>query len=196
MKYPDSSVTTAEMTRSARAWTARRTLLWQAAGALGFAALTAVAAHLRLYLPFTPVPVTFQTAAVLLAGATLGPAGGTISQVLYLLAGAAGLPLFTTGAIFGATSGYLIAFVPAAGLVGWGRRRWGWPGMVAGMLLGSVVIYAGGVLGLCSLTGLGLASAISVGVAPFLLGDALKLVAVAAAARLTLPAWEKLCGRQ
>ncbi len=195
MEYPDSAVTTAQMALPARAWAARRALLLQAAGVMGFAALTAVGAQYRLYLPFTPVPVTFQTAAVLLAGATLGPAGGTISQVLHLLAGAAGLPLFTTGATFGATSGYLLAFVPAAWLVGWCRRRWGWRGMVAGMLLGSTVIYAGGVLGLCTLTGISFAGAIATGVSPFLLGDALKLVAAAAVARLTIPAWRKLLDR-
>lgn len=163
-----------------------------AGGIVGFAALTAVAAQWRFYLPFTPVPVTLQTAVVLLAGATLGPAAAAGSQALYLLAGAAGLPLFTTGAVLGPTAGYLLAFLPAAALVGWARRRGGWWGMVAGMGTASLLILALGALGLCFMQHLSLSQSVVSGFLPFLPGDALKLAIAAGAARLAIPAWEKM----
>src|SRR5579864_2125911 len=78
----------------------------------GFSLLTAVLAQIRIPLPFTPVPLTGQTFAVLLAGAALGSRRGFLSQALYLAEGAAGLPVFA-GAVgslahlFGPTGGYL-----------------------------------------------------------------------------------------
>jgi biotin transport system substrate-specific component len=87
-----------------------------------FAMLTALAARVQFHLPFTPVPVTGQVFVVLLAGAVLGPQLGFISQVEYLAAGAAGLPVFAHGggpaALLGPTGGYLLAFPLAAALVG------------------------------------------------------------------------------
>ncbi len=162
-----------------------------AGGIVGCAALTAAAAQWRFYLPFTPVPVTLQTSVVLLAGATLGPAAGAGSQALYLLAGAAGLPLFTTGAVLGPTTGYLLAFLPAAAVVGWARRRGGWWGMVAGMGAASLLILALGTLGLCLVKHVSLGQALLSGFVPFLPGDALKLAVAAGAARLAIPAWER-----
>ncbi len=173
----------------ARAW--RRAAL-VGAGMVGFAVLTAVAAQWRLPLPFTPVPVTMQTAVVLLAGAALGPAAGAGAQALYVAAGAAGLPLFTTGCVFGPTAGYLLAFLPAAALVGFARRRWGWTGMLGGMAAGSVLILGLGALGLHVMTGVGLSQAFAAGALPFLPGDAIKLAVAAAAARLLAPTWEGL----
>ena len=162
-----------------------------AAGMVGFAALTAVAAQWKIAMPFTLVPLTMQTAVVLLAGATLGPAAGAGSQALYVLVGAAGLPLFTTGAVFGPTVGYLVAFLPAAALVGFARRRWGWAGMLGGMAVASLLILGLGALGLHLWTGLSLGKAVATGALPFLPGDAIKLVAAAGAARLLAPAWER-----
>jgi biotin transport system substrate-specific component len=163
-----------------------------AAGMVGFTALTAAAAQWRLPLPFTPVPVTLQTAAVLLAGATLGPVVGAGSQALYLLAAVGGLPVLAGGGGLGLTAGYVLAFVPAAALVGIGRRRWGWAGMVGGMAVGSLLILVLGALGLHVLAGMGLGQAAAAGLLPFLPGDALKIAAVAGAARLTAPAWERV----
>lgn len=179
---------------SARAERRGRSALLTAAGIVAFTLLTAASSRLRLPLPFSPVPVTMQTWAVLLAGAVLGPAAGAGSQAVYLLAGIAGLPWFTTGSVLGPTAGYLLGFLPAAALVGFGQRRCGWPGMVAGMLVGSAVIYALGAAGLCVMTGADLPHALAVGVAPFLPGDALKLIAAAAAARLVTPLWLRLLG--
>ncbi len=152
------------------------------AGVSGFAIATAVAAHVRIPLPFSPVPVTMQTFVVLLAGATLGSRSGAGSQVLYLALGACGAPIFTGATAF--TAGYLLAFPVAAWAVGALREReevWALP---AGLALGTAVIYLLGGGWLALVVGLGAQKAILTGVLPFLAGDAMKLVAVWA---LTMP---------
>jgi biotin transport system substrate-specific component len=92
------------------------------AAATAFAALTALGAKVQFHLPFTPVPVTGQVFCVLFAGIVLGARLGFVSQVEYLAAGAAGLPIFAHGggpaALAGPTSGYLVAFPLAALVVG------------------------------------------------------------------------------
>ncbi len=154
------------------------------------AALTAVSAQWRI--PLWPVPVTGQTFAVLLGGAALGWRAGGAAQLLYLALGAAGLPVFTEASgglevLAGPTAGYLLAFPVAAALVGrlaerrHDRRFWT---MAAAFLAGSGIIYLGGVAGLMTLLGMSLAEALTVGVVPFLVGDAIK----AAAAGVVLPA--------
>ena len=92
------------------------------------AGLTAVAAQLSFPVPGSPVPVTGQTFAVLLTAAALGPARGLAAQALYLVMGAVGLPVFAgaghgPGVIFGASGGYLIGFIAAAAITGYGARR-------------------------------------------------------------------------
>lgn len=91
------------------------------------AALTALAAQMTL--PLWPVPFTLQTFAVLASGLLLGTRRGAAAQAAYLLAGAAGLPVFAGGrggpmVPFGPTGGYLIAFVLAAWLAGAAAERW------------------------------------------------------------------------
>src|SRR5918996_972446 len=88
------------------------------------AGLTALAAQWRIHLPFTPVPITGQTFAVLLTGAGLGWKLGAAGQLLYVGVGALGAPVFSDASggfdvLTGAPGGYLIGFVVAAGLVGW-----------------------------------------------------------------------------
>lgn len=188
--------------------TATPTLVWQVAprtrvattvAVIAVALLTAAAAQLRVALPFTPVPITGQTFAVLLGGAVLGMRAGAASQLLYLALGAVGLPVFTEASggwqVFqGATGGYLVGFVFAAALVGWlaeqrhDRRLRTAVWMFA---LGNLVIYAFGVPWLMVVTGWGLAEAVAGGVVPFLVGDLLKIVV---AAGLTPTAW-RLLGR-
>lgn len=97
-----------------------RDLLWT----VGFALLTAVSAQIEFRLPFTPVPLTGQTFAVLLSGVVLGSRRGFLSQALYLAEGAAGLPVFAGGTgsalhLLGPTGGYLWSFPVAAALLGW-----------------------------------------------------------------------------
>lgn len=86
--------------------------------------LLAFSSYLAIRLPFSPVPITAQTLVVLLIGATLGRYRGAVAILLYLVEGAAGLPVFANGAfgaayILGPTGGYLIGFVAGAYIVGY-----------------------------------------------------------------------------
>jgi biotin transport system substrate-specific component len=157
-------------------------------GIVAFVVMTALGAHVRIPLPWTPVPITLQTFFVHLAGATLGPTLGPLSQAVYLLAGAAGLPVFAGGGsgllylLQGATTGYLIGFVAATALVGRMVRLRGDPGILwimGSMAAGSLVVYACGVFWLAWSLRLSLPSAIAQGMVPFLVGDVVKTCAAA-----------------
>lgn len=157
----------------------------------GGAALTAVAAQVAIPLPFTPVPLTLQTFAVLLVGASLGTVRGIASMLLYLAVGVAGAPVFSHGSSGwgGASFGYVIGFVAAALLVGKLAERGATRGPVATagvMVLGNLAIYAVGVPWLMNVAHVDLAKALALGVVPFLVGDAIK---VAVAAGLFPAAW-------
>lgn len=162
------------------------------------AALTALAAQWRIQIPFTPVPITGQTFAVLLTGAALGWKLGAAGQLLYVAVGALGAPVFTEASggldvIQGATGGYLIGFIIAAGLVGWmaeHRQDRTFPTMFTAFIGGSLAIYVFGVIGLMVWVDMSLPAAVEAGVVPFLLGDLTK----AAAAGLLLPGAWKLLG--
>ncbi|MAT06096.1 MAG: biotin transporter BioY [Acidimicrobiaceae bacterium] len=170
---------------------------------VGFALLTALAAQITIPLGFTPVPLTGQTFAVLLAGGALGAVRGMASQGLYVALGAIGLPFYAEGdggwtAATGSTAGYLVGFVVAAGVVGLLAER----GQdrristaVPAFLAGTVVIYALGAgwlahsLGIPLTAPAGEPSAVAYGVAPFIVGD----VAKAVLAGVLLPtAWQLL----
>lgn len=146
------------------------------------AATTAALAYVRVPLPFTPVPITGQTLGVMLSGGLLGPWIGLLSQALYLLLGAIGLPVFAgghggLGVLFGPTGGYLWSYPLAAALTGWflkGREP-SWWNIFGGVVLGGIgAIYLLGVLQLALVTGMGLGKAILAGALPFLPGDFLK----------------------
>ena len=162
-------------------------------GSLLVAALAQVAIPL---LPFTPVPITGQTFAVLLVGAALGSKRGAASLGLYTVEGALGLPFFAggKGGLNGATVGYLIGFIAAAFVIGLLAER----GMdrsfrtsILPFLAGTVVIYLFGATWLAVSFHMSPAVAFEKGVAPFLVGDAIKLVLAGAA----LPAAWKLVDR-
>ncbi|ATY14367.1 biotin transporter BioY [Amycolatopsis sp. AA4] len=160
------------------------TLVRDLALVAGGAVLTGAAAQLIIPIPGTPVPMTGQTFAALLVGATLGMRRGAASLLLYLLVGAAGVPWFQggTSGLSGASAGYIVGFVFAGALVGALARRGGdrTPLRTAGtMVLGNVVIYAFGVPWLMAATGFDLATAFDKGVTPFLVGDVLKTVVAA-----------------
>lgn len=157
--------------------------------------LIATLAQIEILLPFTPVPITGQTFGVLLIGAALGSKRGAAALMLYITEGAFGLPFFAGGAsgfgiLSGATAGYLAGFVIAAYVVGLLAER-GLERSVRTSLIpffvGTVVIYICGVAWLSVILG-GVGKAIAAGVLPFLVGDAIKLVAAA----LALPAAWKL----
>lgn len=165
------------------------------------AVLTALAAQWRIHLPFTPVPITGQTFAVLLTGAGLGWKLGAAGQLLYVAAGAAGAPVFSDASggfevITGATGGYLVGFIFAAGLVGWmaeHRQDRTFSTMFTAFIFGSAVIYGFGVVGLMISADMTAGAAVEAGVAPFLLGDLIK----ASAAGILLPgAWKMVGGRE
>jgi biotin transport system substrate-specific component len=168
-----------------------------------FAALTAVGARLSFHLPYTPVPVTGQVFCVLLAGAVLGPRLGFASQVEYLAAGAAGLPVFSAGggaaAMLGPTAGYLICFPFAALVVGeiisrLGQSTWSY---ATGGLAGVVSIYLLGASWFMVWSAflgrpIALAVVLAQSVAPFVAPDVVKaglVTAVAPSIRRRLRIW-------
>ncbi|CAN5439313.1 MAG: biotin transporter BioY [Actinomycetota bacterium] len=146
-------------------------------------------AQVSLRLPFTPVPVTGQTLAVLVVGASLGPVRGGISLLLYLAEGAAGLPVFAEGGAGPApllfpsvTGGYLWGFVVAAFVVGsLAERRWDrrLSSAIGAMLLGEVVIFLCGVAWLSAALGVPGSEALELGLYPFVLGELVKLLVAA-----------------
>jgi len=156
--------------------------------------LVALFAQIEIPLPFSPVPITGQTFAVLLVGAALGSRRAAAALLTYLVEGALGLPFFAGGAgglrvLSGPTAGYLVGFVLAAYLVGLlaehGLERDLRTSLLP-FLLGTVIIYACGVAWLALFLG-SLTKAITLGVLPFLIGDACKMIAAA----LVLPyAWK------
>ncbi|WP_327297600.1 MULTISPECIES: biotin transporter BioY [unclassified Streptomyces] len=164
---------------------------------LGGAALTGIAAQIAVPIPGSPVPVTGQTFAALLVGASLGARRGFLSLAVYALVGMAGVPWFAGGAsgAGGATFGYVLGMLLASAVVGALARRGGDRSVLrtAGtMVLGSAIIYAIGVPYLALTTGLSASAAIAAGLVPFLIGDALK----AALAMGALPSAWKLAGRR
>ncbi|HEX2342663.1 MAG TPA: biotin transporter BioY [Vicinamibacterales bacterium] len=164
-------------------------------------ALTAAAAQVSVPLPFTAVPFTLQPMVVLIGGAALGSRLGLASQVLYILAGLAGLPVFAASPILpqgaarliGPTGGYLMAFPLAAFVAGALAER----GLdrryltsVLAMAAGLAVIFLFGVTWLSVVTPLGVSGAISTGLAPFLPADILKVFIAGA----VLPAAWRIVG--
>lgn len=163
---------------------------------VGGAALTGVAAQVSVPVPGSPVPVTGQTLAALLVGTALGTRRGVAAMGLYLVAGLAGVPWFAAGSSgSGVTFGYIIGFILAGALVGELARRGADRSPLrtaAAMVLGSLAIYAVGVPYLAVSLHIGLGRAASLGLYPYLLGDALKV----ALAMGLLPAAWKLLGRR
>ena len=172
----------ADALRPARAATA---IVYDVVLIAGFSLLIGLSAQVAIPLPFTPVPVTLQTLVVLVAAFLLGSWRGALAVVAYLGEGLAGLPLFSAGTgglahLLGPTGGYILGFLLAAFVVGWLAERvlaapWAALRAPVAFLVGTAVIY------LCGATWLGAfvgaAKAVSLGVLPFLVGDAGKLLA-------------------
>jgi biotin transport system substrate-specific component len=156
------------------------------------AALTAAGAYIAI--PVGPVPIVLQNLFIMLAGLLLGGRWGLISVAVYLLAGAVGLPVFAggtggVGKFVGPTGGYLLGFAAAAYLIGIisesGRGRVAID--VIAMVAGTLIIYAVGVSWLKVVTGMSFSKAVTVGMLPFLIGDALKIAAARPIARALRP---------
>lgn len=160
--------------------------------------LIAAAAQVRILLPFTPVPVTGQTFAVLLVGALFGARRGAASAMAYIALGLMGLPVFSAAppgpaALVSPTAGYLAGFVAAAWVTGaLSERGWDRKPLTAALAMGigSCVIFACGLLWLGRFTGWNVV--LQQGLFPFIPGDLLKI----ALATMLLPAGWKLMGRQ
>ena len=156
------------------------------AGVIGFAAALAAASQVAIPVPGTSVPMTLQPLAVVLAGICLGPGAGAASMILYLAAGAAGLPVFApegmpgVARLVGPTGGYLLAYPLGAFAAGWivrhSPRRFAWRALAAAC--GIALIHIGGVAQLAVLTG-SLRRAVVLGSLPFLGMDAVKALLAA-----------------
>jgi biotin transport system substrate-specific component len=149
-------------------------------GTAGFAIALAAASQIAIPLPFTPVPITLGPLVVVLAVLMLGPTAGAASMVLYLAAGATGLPVFAPiGApgiarFFGPTGGYLIAYPAAAFVAGaLARREPSFVGRWLAATAGVVVILFGGVAQL-AVVSQSVSRAIAIGLTPFALLDVVK----------------------
>ncbi|PIR17215.1 MAG: hypothetical protein COV46_05150 [Deltaproteobacteria bacterium CG11_big_fil_rev_8_21_14_0_20_49_13] len=142
-------------------------------GAIFFACLTGLAAQIRIPLPFTPVPLTLQVFAVLFSGALLGSRYGSLSQLVYLAAGVAGLPFFSgissgTAVLLGSTGGYIIGFIPAAYIVGaLVKRPKSRIGIISFMMLAVAVIYLFGAIWFAAVTGSNFNTTLKLAVIPF-----------------------------
>ena len=176
-------------TTLARHWIPERSFLSDLGPVVGFSLFTGLMAHVAIPLPFTPVPITGQTFAVLLCGALLGARLGTASMVLYITEGIVGLPVFAAAPATAASYGYLAGFVAAAFIVGW-FADFGWtrdlPRTVLAMIAGEAAIYFFGLLWLAHFVPA--PKVLDFGLYPFLIGDAIKL----AAAAIVVPAGWRL----
>ena len=171
------------------------TLLYDAATVAVSSIAIALSGQIAIPLWFTPVPVTLQTLAVLLVGASLGWRKGSLAVILFLAEGAAGLPVFSAWGsgiahLVGPTGGYLTGFLVAAALTGFLAER-GWdrtPARAAlAMFFGNVAIYLVGLSWLAAFVGLERAPAL--GLYPFVVGDCLKIAVATGALPL---AWRIL----
>jgi biotin transport system substrate-specific component len=164
--------------------------------------LIALSAQLAVWMPFSPVPVTGQTFAVLMIGALFGARRAGLCVLAYVVEGVAGLPVGAGGMggvmwLLGPTGGYLVGFIASAVLVGYLAER-GWDRRilttVIAMLAGNICIYSFGLVYLAVLVIIGrvpiaMGDLLKVGVYPFIVGDVFKTILAA----LLLPAgWKVL----
>ena len=163
--------------------------------------LLVLCAHIVIPLPWTPVPITGQTFGVLLVAVLLGARRGAITLILYLLEGAAGLPVFQPlglpglARFAGPTAGYLLSYPFAAFVTGWliergakiGNARDG-GGWLAGLpllgvlLSGEAIIFACGCAWLAMFLGMGWSAALRQGALPFIPGEIIKMALIVVAA--------------
>ena len=167
---------------------ARRSPRVRAVGIIVAVGVLALASQLALPVPGTPVPITLQPMIVVLAGLMLGPVDAAVAMLMYLMAGAAGLPVFAPmGApgvlrLLGPTGGYLLAYPVAAAFAGlFGVRETSFVTRALAAEAGMLVLYLGGLLQLAAISG-SVATAAIIGVVPFVAADAVKALVAAAIA--------------
>ncbi|MCY6355158.1 biotin transporter BioY [Clostridium sp. ZS2-4] len=149
-----------------------------------FAALTGVLGYLVIPLPFSPVPITGQTLAVMLAGCVLTPLQAGLSMITFLFLGAVGVPVFSggragLGVIAGPSGGYLIGFLIGAVVISMVKGKGdSFVRLIFASVVGGImVVYLIGVPWLASMTGMGISKAITAGALPFIPGDLFKAFA-------------------
>ncbi|EMR73558.1 hypothetical protein MBGDN05_00119 [Thermoplasmatales archaeon SCGC AB-539-N05] len=179
-------------------WRYESNFLYKISLALGFACLTGLLAQFRFYLPWSPVPITGQTFAVLLAGVLLGKWGG-VSQGMYVGVGALGVPWFAgwnggIGYLVGPTGGYIVGFIIAAFFIGYFVDRYirsrSFLCLLVLMLFADfVLICVPGLLQLYFFMGIsiGIWELFMVGLMPFIVGDLIKVVTAAVIAKGIMP---------
>ena len=159
-----------------------------------FAGLTGIGAFITIPIYFSPIPITFQTLFVILSGFVLGRHYGPLSQVIYVLLGIIGIPWFSGGkfglsVIIGATGGYLVGFIIAAYVIGWitdmSKQTRSPLALFTSSIIGSVIIYFFGVLGL--LRYYDVWTALEYGFFPFIPGDLFKINIVCLLLLLIIP---------
>ena len=144
--------------------------------------LTIVSAQVVIPLPFTPIPITLQTFAILFGAAALGPNKSTIAQTLYISLALIGFPVLASDkggfeAVFGATAGYLFAFILSSYVVGILAKKFSTKLVInvfISYFAGTLLIYLLGASWLSFYTGNGIIYGIEKGVLPFIIGDILK----------------------
>jgi len=148
-----------------------------------FAALTAILSQISIPLPFTPVPINLATVSVCLGAGLLGSKLGAISQVVYVIIGAIGVPVFANfsgglGIVAGPTGGYIIGYIVATILIGVIIKRLGenLNAYIIAMSIGILGCYTIGTAWFMYITKTGLFEALIMCVVPFLIGDMLKVV--------------------
>jgi len=146
-----------------------------------FASITAILSQIAVPIPFTTVPLTMQVLAVMLCGMLLGGKLGFISQIIYLLIGAIGIPVFAQmsggpGVIFGPTGGFLISFPIVAFIVGhFSQQHKSKISVMLGLILGLVTIYIIGTVQFCLITKMSFISGLMACVLPFVFIDLIKI---------------------
>jgi biotin transport system substrate-specific component len=180
---------------------AHETLTGKTVIVIAASVFVAACAHLSIPLPFTPVPITLQTFAVILVGLVLGPVAGFSAMVLYLAEGAMGLPVFTPHSVggvahlLGPTAGYLFSYPLAAAVAGWVVRAMlrvtsRFRSALVASIIASLPIFILGAGWLGHLLHLSGSAVWALAVAPFLLGEAIKITA-AAGIFSTLQRWQR-----
>lgn len=172
-------------------WREESSIVTKVIAAFILAVTMALAAQVRIVLPFTPVPFTGQVLVVLLGALVLGRYGA-LGQGMYLAMGGAlgwfsGMAGFA--ALLGPTGGYILGFVLASLVIGEmveRRKEWSMSRVLAAMSLGVAIIYSLGAAQLAMYLGLDMLEAIALGVLPFIVVDALKVLIAAGAGSMFL----------
>lgn len=147
-----------------------------------FASITAVLSQISIPLPFTTIPLTMQVFAVMLCGMLLGPKLGFISQLIYILIGVIGMPVFAQmsggpGIVFGPTGGFILSFPIVALISGYFSKKYNTKSLtIVGMLLGLASSYLIGTAQYCLITKMSFISGLVACVIPFIAADILKII--------------------